>query len=160
MANDYHGRAGEYSTYFEEGAPWFSNQPPPRNRNEVSPVDRVRSAKVIRLVPATRELEWVSEQNDIDVAREFKRLRAVMDRKYAGAGLLTDRLLSWEYTSIIGLGPKVVPVILQSLEKKLYPWFHALRAITRDDPARGVSLGNFQAQADSWLSWGRAKNLI
>jgi hypothetical protein len=64
------------------------------------------------------------------------------------------------YQAIIALGPPVVPLILQELEKEPAYWFEALRAIAREDPAAGEARGNFRALAAAWLDWGRARGLL
>jgi hypothetical protein len=64
------------------------------------------------------------------------------------------------YLSIIGLGPKALPLVLQRMRERPTSgdWFVALRAITRTDPAaraRSVS-----EAVDAWLSWGGERELV
>lgn len=62
------------------------------------------------------------------------------------------------YQRIIGLGPQVVPYILQDLQDSPDHWFWALTAIVGDDKAVGqTSVG---AAAEAWLAWGSDAGLV
>jgi hypothetical protein len=71
---------------------------------------------------------------------------------------LTDIALHPAYQQIIGMGRKVVPLILQELNSRPYHWFWALNAITGIDPApKG---GNFHDARLAWLNWGHETGII
>ena len=62
------------------------------------------------------------------------------------------------YLEIIGLGPAAVPLILDALaEGDDSPWFWALHAITREDPATENDYGYVQKMSEAWLKWGAAR---
>lgn len=61
------------------------------------------------------------------------------------------------YQYIIGMGPKVLPYILQRLSRKQEHWFWALKAITSEDPVPTASRGNLNKMRDAWLQWGKEK---
>lgn len=63
------------------------------------------------------------------------------------------------YQEIIGLGPAVVPLILQDLAETSDHWFWALRAITGADPVPPEERGYVERMAERWLQWGRAAGL-
>ena len=64
------------------------------------------------------------------------------------------------YQAIIALGPPVVPLLLQNLEREPTHWFEALQAITGEDPVPSSDWGRIHAMADAWLAWGRSRGLI
>ncbi len=64
------------------------------------------------------------------------------------------------YQGIIALGPPVVPLLLQDLEREPAHWFEALEAITGEDPVCPEDWGKTRAMAAAWLAWGRSRGLI
>ena len=57
-------------------------------------------------------------------------------------------------------GEEIVPLILQELRERPDMWFWALRVLTGANPVRGEDAGRLALMAESWLEWGRARNLI
>jgi hypothetical protein len=64
------------------------------------------------------------------------------------------------YQAIIALGPAVVPLLLQDLERESAHWFEALQAITGEDPVSPDQWGQIPAMIAAWLAWGRNHRLI
>jgi len=64
------------------------------------------------------------------------------------------------YQAIIGLGPRVIPLLLRELEEEPVHWFEALKAITGEDPVPPEHWGRIPAMAADWLAWGRSRGLI
>ena len=64
------------------------------------------------------------------------------------------------YQAIIALGPAVVPLLLQELQRDRAHWFDALSAITGDDPVRREDWGKVTVMAGAWLAWGRNRGLV
>ncbi len=62
------------------------------------------------------------------------------------------------YFEIVGLGFPAVPLILERLKQSTRPWFQALTAMTRENPAAEAETHSAAAQA--WLEWGRGRGLI
>lgn len=62
------------------------------------------------------------------------------------------------YFEIVGLGPPAVPLILERLKESTRPWFQALTAMTRENPAAAAK--THSAAAQIWLEWGRRRGLI
>ena len=58
---------------------------------------------------------------------------------------------------IVAMGPGVVPLLLQELEREPDHWFRALKALTGADPVPPASAGNIRAMAEAWVRWGRAQ---
>jgi hypothetical protein len=80
------------------------------------------------------------------------------ETKYLSA--VDDIVLNKAYQSIIGIGPKVVPLLLRELQTRPAHWFWALRSITREDPVRPEDLGNVKKMTEAWLNWGREKRYL
>lgn len=68
--------------------------------------------------------------------------------------------LVFSYQEIIGMGPEVVPLILEELEKEPDHWFWALEAITGENPVGDDIAGNIEAAASAWIAWGRQRGLL
>lgn len=64
------------------------------------------------------------------------------------------------YQAIIGMGEIALPLILESLSRRLDPWFWALEAITEDNPVPRRFRGNMEEMARAWLRWGHERGLI
>ena len=65
---------------------------------------------------------------------------------------IEDMVLHESYQRIIGLGPSVVPFLLQELEREPDHWFWALESITRVNPAEDAD--TFNDTVTAWLDWG------
>lgn len=62
------------------------------------------------------------------------------------------------YQRIIGLGPAVIPLLLERLQDDPGHWFWALAATSGEDPATGATtLGEARR---AWLRWGRERGYI
>jgi hypothetical protein len=59
------------------------------------------------------------------------------------------------YQQIIGMGPAVLPLLLDELAREPDHWFWALWAITGSDPVPSESRGKVGEMAQAWLKWGQ-----
>jgi hypothetical protein len=64
------------------------------------------------------------------------------------------------YQAIIGMGLPVLPLILKELQREPNFWFHALEALTDEDPVPGEIRGSVARIREAWLDWGRQQGLI
>jgi hypothetical protein len=64
------------------------------------------------------------------------------------------------YQRIIGMGPTVVPWILDDLETTHDDWFWALRAITGEDPVAPQDRGYIDRMVRSWVRWGMQNGIV
>jgi uncharacterized protein (DUF433 family) len=76
----------------------------------------------------------------------------------AHLSLILKKVTHPAYQRIIGLGPRVVPLILRELEQKPGFWFWALQAITGEDPAPSEATVDETTQA--WLQWGKQRQYL
>lgn len=62
------------------------------------------------------------------------------------------------YQQIIGMGPVVIPLILEQLNSEEPDhWFWALRSITGEDPILPEHRGKLDKMAADWIQWGKEK---
>ncbi len=64
------------------------------------------------------------------------------------------------YQRIIGLGPDVIPYILNDLKQNGGHWFWALQALTGENPIAEDDAGKTRKMAEAWLSWGKERGYI
>lgn len=65
------------------------------------------------------------------------------------------------YQSIIGMGERVIPLILKDLMQEPHHWFAALDELTGESPALlEEDRGSIEALSDAWVEWGKAKGYI
>ena len=91
------------------------------------------------------------------VARQFEALAAQWKTATAFTSSATAMVAHPAYQAIIALGPPVVPLLLQELEREPAHWFEALRAITGEDPVARDDWGKMSAMAAAWVKWGRTR---
>jgi hypothetical protein len=97
-----------------------------------------------------------SSMETLSLRQRFDELVACWKRE-RGPHSSSARLTSHPaYQEIIKLGPAVVPLLLQELERAPDHWFRALHLLTGADPVREASQGKVREMADTWLRWGRA----
>lgn len=89
----------------------------------------------------------------VDIRRVFNELAEDWRRETALESFVVRKVMHFSYQSIIGLGPAVVPLLLESLAQEPQDWFWALAAIAREDVAEGVD--SFDDAAAAWLAWGK-----
>jgi hypothetical protein len=70
---------------------------------------------------------------------------------------VAKRALHPAYQEIIGMGERVVPLLLAELRREPDDWFWALHAITGANPVPATSRGHMGAMAEAWIQWGLEK---
>jgi hypothetical protein len=94
------------------------------------------------------------------IQERFDRLRDDWKSKTRHLSNTAQISLVFPYQMIIGMGPQVVPLILAELEKETDHWFWALEAITGENPVAKHEVGDMEASAQAWLSWGKRNGLL
>jgi hypothetical protein len=64
------------------------------------------------------------------------------------------------YQQIIGMGPVVVPYILEAMRIRPNHWFWALSAITGENPVLEEDAGDIRKMTEAWLRLGRERGWI
>ena len=92
-----------------------------------------------------------------ELAQEFRRLAEEWENDTAFLSSVTEMSMHPAYQRIIGLGSKVLPLILRELERDLDHWFWALSAITGEDPVPPEDAGDLEKMRDAWLKLSRQR---
>lgn len=97
---------------------------------------------------------WVTESSP---SARFAELVRRWKRDTALTSSIAKAAMHSAYQEIIGMGERALPLIFEELEHRGGHWFWALRAITGEDPARGIS--DFDAARHAWIEWWRRRAL-
>lgn len=71
---------------------------------------------------------------------------------------VSDIVMHPAYQRIIGLGPRVLPLIFTELSKAPGHWFWALRSIVGTDVAKDTR--TIEDATGEWLAWAREHNYL
>ena len=85
----------------------------------------------------------------------FTDLAATWRHETAFTSSLNEIIMNRAYQQIIGLGPNVIPLILQDLQRQPDHWFWALKALTAADPVKAGDRGDITRMADAWVEWAK-----
>ena|SRR6266404_2101728 len=94
------------------------------------------------------------------VAHKFQELSRQWRTETAHLSSVTKQVMHPSYQRIIGLGPAVLPILLQEVRQQSGYWFWALNAITGEDPVPPEDLGDVPKMSGAWLNWARQRGLI
>lgn len=158
------------STGAEYESPSNYRQPPPV-WGELPQRKRASAKRMVVIKPSAKtetnaskrregRSAWVRDALSIPLTEAFKQLVDEIELKYGAQSNLQRLLFSEEYMAVIGMGPRVVPLLLADLKSGNTPWFWALKAITREDVGSDVGPGDFRSLREAWLSWGASKGLL
>jgi hypothetical protein len=98
------------------------------------------------------------EETDTSLEKRFQKLAEEWRDKTLHLSFIEDRAVHPAYQRIIGMGPRVLPLILRELQAKPDHWFWALHAITGEDPAAPDAI--FAEATRAWLAWGREQGYL
>jgi len=97
----------------------------------------------------------------ISIQEQFTQLAETWTQETGHQSNMTKRAMHPAYQRIIGLGPAVVPYILERFRQgALEHWFWALSAITGDNPITEDIAGNIKKMAEAWVQWGKAHGYL
>ena len=165
---------------FSQGAEWFTED----DRAENSEVDAItlsiepakpyfdkklvlalyqsaRAAVRHRRVAALHAAQQnVTAFDTTDLTAEFSDLVAKWREETKLSSSTTEIVMHPAYQRIIGLGPKVIPLVLRDLQVNSGHWFWALISLTGENPVKAEDAGRVKKMTQAWLEWGKAKGLI
>jgi hypothetical protein len=90
----------------------------------------------------------------------FFNLRSQWEKDTAMLSSITEIAMHPSYQQIIGMGPSVIPLILNEMTIKPGHWFWALKSITGEDPVQPKQRGRIREMADAWIQWGKEQNYL
>jgi len=128
------------------------------------PSARVMSLKV---TPRTLLMDYAaggclhiatSEDKSSDLEANFNRLVRTWKQATGYYSITTRRYAHASYQEMLVMGKAIIPLILRELQERPDWWFEALKALTKEDPTKPTD--NFHAAVESWVRWGKERNLI
>jgi len=115
---------------------------------------RLEAAARRRGLESVEQLLEAWQANEEQIAR-FERLARLWKQETAHLSNVAKKALHPAYQEIIGMGERVVPMLLAELKREPDDWFWALHAITGASPVP-AERGSLRAMTDTWLQWGAA----
>jgi hypothetical protein len=94
------------------------------------------------------------------VRERFEALARQWQEETAVLSSTTKRIMHPAYQAIIGLGPEVVPILIEELKERPNYWFWALKSITGEDPVQPQDRGNLDRMARAWIDWAEARRAV
>jgi hypothetical protein len=95
-----------------------------------------------------------------DMRERFRRLAAEWKEQSRYLSNTAQMALLRPYQRIIGMGPPVVPLILEELQREPNQWFWALEAITDENPVPPEAAGRVRLIAEVWVEWGKRNGIL
>lgn len=92
--------------------------------------------------------------------QKFKRLVAEWREESIFMSSMNEMVMLRSYLAIIGMGPSVVPLILNELKQRPTHLFWALEIITGANPVSPDDEGRLDRMAAAWIKWGEEKRII
>jgi hypothetical protein len=112
------------------------------------------------MTPESSRSSGVLDRTDPEIANRFQELLKAWKRETVFLSSTTQRAMHPAYQGIIGLGPRVVPLLLAELKREPCDLFWALSAITGEDPVAAEDRGKLPKMAQAWLAWGDEKGVV
>lgn len=94
------------------------------------------------------------------VSDRFARLSAQWKQESEFMSNTAQMALLRSYQSIIGMGERAIPMILEELRREPGQWFWALEAITLENPVPPAATGKVDEMARAWVTWGLQNGYI
>lgn len=104
------------------------------------------------------DIRFLQELPSYEEAGIQKRFRELADKWYeeiGGDSSLTRINSNLNYLRIIKLGERVIPLIIEELEKEPAPWFLALQVLSERDDIGQDTPGDFSKITKAWLDWSK-----
>ena len=100
----------------------------------------------------------MKQTTSISERETFDRLKLEWKTATEMLSSITKKIKHPAYQEIIAMGEKVLPWILEELQREPNHWFSALSAIAQVDPVSADD--NFEQAVEAWLNWGRSQGYI
>ena len=100
--------------------------------------------------------------NPSRLRERFQRLADRWREETFYSSSITDNLAHPDYLTVMAMGERALPLILQELQERGGQWTTALRYIVdRDDyPDKPDDIGRPKELKEAWLAWGRRNNYL
>jgi hypothetical protein len=98
--------------------------------------------------------------SDGALSERFSELAEIWRRETGHLSSVSAKSMHPAYQRIIGIGSRVVPLIMAELAGRADHWFWALRAITGEDPVAPDYAGDVERMRQAWLRLGRERGWL
>src|SRR5713226_5375783 len=95
-----------------------------------------------------------------DIQERFRRLASEWKKQSHYLSNTAQMAMLTPYQRIIGMGPPVVPLILEELRREPDHWFWALESITEQNPVAPEEMGKVRLMAQAWVRWGEQQGML
>ena len=96
-------------------------------------------------------------RTQVAVRQRFESLAERWREECKWTSSLNEMVMHPAYQEIIGLGPDVLPILLEEMHSRPDHWSWALRAISGENPVKDEHRGDLKLMAQDWTEWGRQK---
>ena len=90
----------------------------------------------------------------------FERLAETWVEETGLLSSTTEMIAHWAYQEIVALGGVAVPLLLEEMAEEPDHWGPALEILTGENPVPDEHLGDVDAMAEDWVSWGKARGFL
>ena len=98
--------------------------------------------------------------NENTLEHRFKEQADKWQRETEHLSSPTQRIMHPSYQAILGMGNKVVPILLRDLQQNRRPWFWALSYLTQENPINPKDTGRMDRMIEAWVRWGKEKDML
>lgn len=137
----------------------FYHHSSPKKRHAEWCRAKTPARKMLVLSPVAATVEQAEDVKD-RVENEFNRLAREWSASVGNISSLTAMVGHPKYREVVKLGWDVVPFLLRDLQQNKRFWLPALAEITTIRPYDPRDVGNSKRMTDSWIKWGKKKQLI
>ena len=114
---------------------------------------KFRAPTAVGPVAERRSAGFQIELSEREFEEVFRGLSDAWIRETRQVSDLVEILLNPVHLQIIGLGPRVIPLILREVEANTADWVIALESLTRQK--LGSPASDFDEIRELWLAWGK-----
>jgi hypothetical protein len=91
--------------------------------------------------------------------QQFGELAATWKEETKFMSSVDDIVLHPAHLQILGMGPRVIPLIVRELQREPGHWFVALKALSGRDPVPDRLRGDVAGMAWAWINWAAANGI-
>lgn len=104
-------------------------------------------------MPGTISIDGTTEQRFQQLAREWLRDTAFVSDPI-------EKFMHPAHMKILGMGEKILPLVLREVERMSGHWFMVLDAISPENPVTPEDQASPERTAHAWVDWGKKQGLI
>lgn len=147
------------SPRFQKAPRVVGNSPVPLRTPGANPLDEnlsLSSAAATRALPKPN----FGEEQRPELLHRFQELADRWREETEFNSAISALYMHPAYQEIVGMGPDVLPLLLEDLAATRTDWFWALRAISGENPVPASERGKINRMTERWLAWGHERGLL